>query len=253
MRIFDANLMLGRLGIRPIGVEDADDMLAVMDGLGIERGFVSHIASCIHSTELGNSILLEKVKGKEGRLIPVPVVNLRKGWEGEIPGWKDAGVRALRVVPAFYGYSLAGGEGARLAEVASELGWPVIVTIEAVRGIPWRGGELREAIAFAKRFPRVRVLASGINRTHLQSLCPALSSTGNLYIEVANLQTAMALEQLVELGLDGQVLCGTDYGMSCPGVAIDRIRLASIPERSKEKILHRNAGMLLGESPKEAR
>ena len=62
MKIFDVNLILGQLGIRPIGVEDTDTMLSMMDRFGMERGLVTHIASCIHSTEFGNSILLEKMR-----------------------------------------------------------------------------------------------------------------------------------------------------------------------------------------------
>jgi len=68
VRVFDANLILRRLGWRPIGVESAEDLLRAMDRFGIERGLVSHLTACIHEPAAGNQALFHAVAGHEDRL-----------------------------------------------------------------------------------------------------------------------------------------------------------------------------------------
>lgn len=251
MSVFDANLILGRLGWRPIGVDSAELMLRAMDCFGIERGLVAHLTACIHEPEAGNRALFEAVVGHEDRLMPTPVVDLNDGgaWRQRVAEWAERGVRGLRIAPAFYRNRLDGGEAQDLAEEAQARGWPVIVALNAVRGVPWVGGRPGEALELAHRFPELKVLALGANRSQWYEVLGALRSAPNLYLELSNLETGMALESLVEAGFGDRVLNGSNYGMSYANVCMERIRCSSLDDRLKQAVLSTNASVLMGEAP----
>jgi len=248
VRVFDANLLLGRLGWRPVGVESASEMLCAMDRFGIERGLVSHLTACIHDVQVGNKALFEAITGHEERLLPVPVVDLNDAsWEDQVGVWHERGVRALRLAPAFYHNRMDDGGTERLAAVARCHGWPVVVTIEAVRAIPWHGASPSWAVGLARSFPDIHILALGASRSHLGELLAGLGECPNLYLELANIQTGFVLERLVDAGLEDRLLCGSNYGASYANVCIERIKRSSVNDAVKAKVLYENAFAFLGE------
>lgn len=107
MKTVDANLILGMPGTHTGGVETADELVAEMDRHEIERGLVTHIAGAVHDIRVGNELLFGQTRtarADRGRLIPVPVVDLNNPpGEREWHTWEGAGVRGVRVCPAFYG------------------------------------------------------------------------------------------------------------------------------------------------------
>jgi len=250
LSVFDANLILGRLGWRPVGVESATQMLATMDRFGIERGLVSHLTACIHDADTGNALLFEAIAGQEQRLLPVPVVDLNDGghWQEQVPEWTERGVRALRLAPAFYRNSLAGDAATSLAAVAREHRWPIVVAIETVRGIPWVSGQPHHAVELAQRFPELPVIALGANRSHWYELLPALQTRANLYLEMSNIETGLALEQLVAIGVEDRLLHGSNHGASYANLCMERVRRSSVADQVKRKVLSANAAALFGES-----
>lgn len=249
MKVFDANLILGRLGWRPIGVESANDLLRALDRFGIERGLVSHLTACIHEPVAGNRALFGAVAGHEDRLLPVPVVDLNDEgrWMESLPEWAERGVRALRIAPAFYRNRLDGPETAALARAAGERGWPVVVALNSVRGVPWVGGHLAQAQDLARAFPDLRLLALGANRSQWYEIRSALSSNPNLYLELSGLETGLAAEQLVAAGFGSRLLHGSNHGMSYANVCLERIRCSSLTEADKRSILWDNSLAFLGE------
>lgn len=254
MSAFDANLLLGRLGWRPIGVESATDLLRAMDRFGIERGLVAHLMACIHEPETGNAALFRAVAGHEDRLLPTPVVDLGDGgrWLEDVPRWIERGVRALRLVPGFYGNSVTGEAAARLAAVAREHCWPVVVAVETVRATPWSSGQPSQARDFARRFPDVKVLMLGPTRAHWYQLPPALEAAPNLYLELSNIETGQSLEQLVDCGFGERLLHGSNHGMSYANVCLERINRSGLDAAVKERLLRGNAAAFLGEGPAAA-
>ncbi len=250
MKVFDANLLLGRLAWRPIGVDSPAEMLRTMDRFGIERGLVSHLTACIHDAEIGNRLLFDAVSGHEDRLLPVPVVDLNDGgrWQGRVAEWRDRRVRALKLAPAFYRNSLSGPEAAALAETASEQGWPVVTAIQTVRGIPWASGRPGQALELAQRFPELKVLALGAGRNSWYEMVPAMQAAENLYMDLSNLETGMALEQLTAAGLEDRLLCGSNYGASYANVCLERVKCSGVGDAVKGKVLERNAFAFLGET-----
>lgn len=250
MKAFDANLILGRLGWRPIGVDSVEQMLRTMDRFGIERGLVSHLTACMHEPEAGNRSLFDAVVGKEDRLIPVPVVDLNDGgqWRDQVSEWAERGVKALRIAPAFYRNRIDGPEAAGLAEEALSRAWPVIVALDAVRGVPWVNGRPGEALGLAQRFPDLKVLLLGANRSQWYETLGILRSAPNMYLELSGLEIGLALEQLVRAGFGSRLLNGSNYGMSYANVCIERVRCSSVDDQVKQAVLSGNAAALLGEA-----
>ncbi|NPV09648.1 MAG: amidohydrolase family protein [Anaerolineae bacterium] len=249
MTAFDANLVLGQLGWRPVGVDSAEQMLRSMDRFGIERGLVSHLTACMHEPEAGNRALFDAVAGHAKRLLPVPVVDLNDGgrWRARVEEWTELGVRAVRIAPAFYRNRLDGDEASALAEAALARGWPVVVALNTARGVPWAGGQPNQALELAQRFPELKVLMVGANRSQWYEIIAALRRAPNLYLELSNLETGLALEQLVQTGFGPRVLNGSNYGISYANVCMERIRCASVDDRVKHAVLCGNALSLLGE------
>ena len=249
MSAFDANLLLGRLGWRPIGVESAAVMLREMDRFHIACGLVSHLTACVHDPEPGNRALFAAVADHTDRLLPVPVVDLNDGgrWRGSVAEWADRGARALRIVPAFYRRRVDGAEAEKLAEAASERGWPVVVTVNTVRSTPWPGGTVTQARDFAHRFPQVPVLCLGANRSQWYDIGPAMEACDNLYLDMSGIETGQALEQLVDSGFGDRLVNGSNYGMSYANVCMERVRCSGLSPARKQAILEDNALRLLGE------
>lgn len=249
MRVFDANLILGRLGWRPIGMETADELLRTMDRFGIERGLVSHLTACVHETEAGNRQLFAAVSGQEDRLLPVPVVDLNDGgnWLSQVSHWVDQGVRALRIAPAFYRHQVNGTAAEALAQTACEHRWPVVVALSSVRGVPWVSGNTTHAKAFAQSFPDLRVLALGANRSQWHEIRAALGACPNLFLELSGLEIGLALEQLVAEGYADRLVHGSNCGMSYANVCLERIRCSGLCDAEKQAVLWDNALRLLGE------
>ncbi len=249
MKVFDANLILGRLGWRPIGVESADEMLRALDRFAIERGLVSHLTACVHEPEAGNRALFAAVAGHEDRLLPVPVVDLNDEgrWVESLPEWAGRGTRALRIAPAFYRHRVDGPEATALAQTAGEHGWPVVVALNSVRGVPWASGQMAQAQHFARAFPDVKVLALGANRSQWYEIQSALHDNPNLYLELSGLETGLAAEQLVAAGFGNRLLHGSNHGMSYANVCLERVRCSSLSETDKGSILWHNSLALLGE------
>ncbi|MGI6208083.1 MAG: amidohydrolase family protein [Anaerolineae bacterium] len=250
MSAFDANLVLGRLGWRPIGVDSAEEMLRAMDRFGIARGLVSHLTACIHEPGAGNRALFDAVAGHEDRLIPVPVVDLNDGgqWRSQVAEWAERGVRAVRIAPAFYHNRVDGEAAEGLAQEAVSRGWPVVVALNAVRGVPWVNGRPGDALQLAQRFPQLRILLLGANRSQWYETIDILRNAPNVHLELSNLEIGLALEQLVQEGFGNRLLSGSNYGMSYPNVCMERIRCSSVDEQVKHAVLSGNAATMLGEA-----
>jgi len=247
--VFDANLILGRLGWRPIGVESAAEMLRAMDRFGIERGLVSHLTACIHEPDAGNRSLFDAVAGHADRLHPVPVVDLNDGgnWVQLAPRWAEQGTRAVRLAPAFFRHPVTGPAAESLAGVAREQGWPVVVSLNSVRGVPWVSGSVAHAQGFAQSFPDLRVLALGGNRSQWHEVRAALSLCPNLYLDLSGFETGLALEQLAAEGYTRRLMHGSNHGMSYANVCLERVRCSGLDDSQKQAVLWDNALRFLGE------
>ena len=185
--------------------------------------------------------------GHEDRLIPVPVVDLNDGgqWRSQVAEWAERGVRAVRIAPAFYHNRVDGEAAEGLAQEAVSRGWPVVVALNAVRGVPWVNGRPGDALQLAQRFPQLRILLLGANRSQWYETIDIL---GMLPMYTWNCQPGdwSGTGTASARGFGNRLLSGSNYGMSYPNVCMERIRCSSVDEQVKHAVLSGNAATMLG-------
>ena len=250
MKTIDTNLILGRPGTHGSGVAALSGLLFEMDANDVEFGLVSHLAGAVHRPQVGNALLFaafeDQPDGKD-RLVPVPVVNWAEPIEAvDWPFWTDMGVRGVRVCPGLVGPCRDEATRAALLGRLRDRGWFVQVPISPFYGSPWPGGRVADAVGLAADGPDVPVLLTGCQRGLHRELCRALAEHENLYLDVGNLSTGAAVEDLVDEGLTDRLVCGSGFGVSCITPFRDMVLCADVPEEAKTAILRYNAERMLG-------
>ncbi len=254
MKSFDANLILGRPGTHGSGVLALNDILAEMDRCDIERGLITQLAGSVHNIEFGNAALLREMRAgqHEGdRLITVPVVDLDRPEGGlDWEAWTELGTRGVRCCPSFFAPSDNVKAIEQLLQRLSELGWFLQVPLHPFCKAAWQTGTIGKAVTLAKMQLDVRVMILCPGRNDFAELCRALEACPNIYVDVGNLTTGTAVNNLVAKGFVERLVYGSGFGVCYITPSRDIVRYSPIPEPGKEAILYRNLATLM--EPKKA-
>ncbi len=105
-----------------------DRLLRQMDRLRIERAWVGHLPSFLYKDPgPGNAALGRLVAPHRDRMFPVPTIHPElPHWEDDLQRARDARSPAIRLYPQHAG---GGGAAAPVAQRASELKLPVVLTV----------------------------------------------------------------------------------------------------------------------------
>ena len=104
MRFFDCNAFFGLPLVRPLApVATAEELLAEMDGAGVERALVWHIAQHDASPQVGNQLLADAIRPHQ-RLMGCWTVLPNQTREfphplGLFEQMQEARIAALRIFP----------------------------------------------------------------------------------------------------------------------------------------------------------
>jgi hypothetical protein len=245
----DTNLILGKPGTHPGGVDSAKDLLDMMDRYDVEQGFVSHIASSIHDADVGNRLLfeaLEECHAAIGRLHGVPVVRLRRlPADSTWREWRSRRVRCVRLCPAFYKEQAPDGDlVSKLRESLTEYGFALQMSLVPFYGSSWVSASMSDAFRFAEAVAPAPFLLSGIGRGNFADVEALLASQPSAVVDVGNLTTGTGTEDLVAAGYGDRLVCGSGYGISYPRQFFDVIGASRLPDEAIRKIVYGNARLL---------
>ena len=240
------------------------ELLKSMDRAGIAKSIVLPVATNPEKIPHINDISAEK--NKDGRLIYFAAMHPDcDNAKGELRRIRDLGIKGIKLHPVYQNINFDDIRTLRILDYAEELG--LITVTHAGLDIGFPGverctpGMIKKAVSEIK--PKKLVLAHMGGWRQWQEAAELLAMR-DLYIDTAFSIGKMVQdthyysdEELMLLSHDGakkiisafgadHVLFGTDSPWSDQKTAIDDILKLSIADDVKEKILHKNAEVLLG-------
>jgi uncharacterized protein len=246
--IVDAHVRLGRGRDASL---TAEELLATMDTLGIDRALVAPDEGGIaYHNRAGNDAVLAAARRSEGRLIPYAVANPWRGSEAveELRRSHAEGARALAVDSVLQGFDLLDGLIDPLLAFATEVRWPVYVRT----GTPPNALPLPLA-TLARRHPDLDIVMGRSGATDFWiDAAPALRYAPNLYADTAYAPWDTVLTGLAddpEIGAS-RLVFSTDAPYTVPAAELRRITEWPVDEGDRAEVLGGTLLRLLdGEGP----
>jgi predicted TIM-barrel fold metal-dependent hydrolase len=246
LHYFDCNASVGRTGYpHLLDIPDAAGLQREMEIAGIEEALVFHTAARDGHPPLGNSLLLEEIKGRTN-LFPVWV--LLPHHTGEMPHpddlfplIKENGVKAARLYPtrAHHGFTLADWCAGALLDGLDAARLPLILDIEIVS---WE-----DVYSLLQKYPRLPIITANCSYRHNRFLYPLWDRFDNIYVETSRFMGGGAIEDVVRRFGAGRLLFGTNMPQYTGTAAVARLAYADIPREDKEAIASGNLRRLLEE------
>lgn len=250
--IIDVNAYLGHYPFRQVSATSARRLLTLMDASGIDRAVVSSLHAVFYrDAHRGNAELHEETNAHGARFIPVATVNPKYiGWQRDlaecVKHWK---MKAVTLVPAHHGYSLAGAEGqAALAKIA-EYGLPLVLTQrfeDRRQRHHWdiaEDLEIKSVLEVAKAHPKLKILLSnwiGLDGAQLA----AAGLKGRCLIDFSRLHVLLLKDVpklIAKLGPEA-IAFGSHLPFDYTGPSLVKLaNLETLPTADYEKIAWRNA------------
>ncbi len=210
--LFDANILLGPMPLRPPGAPECRaDLLSTLDCFGIVQGLVTHTLAKWHDVTTGNRRLTEEIAGDE-RLVACWVV-LPSG-TGEVPPEPQqvaqllaAGARAARLCPVAYRLSLEPWEVDPLLAALADRQVPLLLDMDNrhwSEGRPW--GFIERT---CRTYPTLPLVLLREPQANFRTLFPLLDRCPNLVLETSYLQGHDAIRLIVERWGTQRLVFGT--------------------------------------------
>ena len=252
VKVFDANVALGRRHDRRVTIDTARDTLTEMDRVGVQQALVYSPHAAAFDAHDGNQLLLDMI-GSESRLVPQFVCNPSYDDLDSFARWvKDARVRSLRMLPTLHRYPMTDWVvGPWLRWAASE-DIPIWMPFEY--GVP-----VRRAQAFVRQFDPdalrdalvahpAKVVLSEVQYTHANSALKLLESLPNLSIEISRFVGTDGIADLLKTAGPHRVLFGSRFPESSMAAQLYYLHNCGLDERTLAAICWGNLERLLGGS-----
>jgi hypothetical protein len=246
LRFFDCNCSIGRTGYpHLLDIPDAAGLRREMETAGVEEALVYHVLARDGHPPLGNTLLLDELKGHAG-LHPVWV--LLPHHTGELPPpdqllaeMKDKGVKAARLYPGrlHHSFTLAEWCAGELLTALQAARLPLILDIEIVS---WE-----EIFSLLQKYPQLPIILSNCSYRHHRFLYPLWERFDYLYLEMSRFMGGGAVEDVVRRFGSGRILFGTNMPQYTGTAAVARLTYADIAWADKEAIAAANLDRILKE------
>ncbi len=246
LRFFDCNCSIGRTGYpHLLDIPDAAGLRREMETAGVEEALVYHVLARDGHPPLGNTLLLDELKGHAG-LHPVWV--LLPHHTGELPPpdqllaeMKDKGVKAARLYPGrlHHSFTLAEWCSGELLTALQAARLPLILDIEIVS---WE-----EIFSLLQKYPQLPIILSNCSYRHHRFLYPLWERFDYLYVEMSRFMGGGAVEDVVRRFGSGRILFGTNMPQYTGTAAVARLTYADIAWADKEAIAAANLDRILKE------
>jgi hypothetical protein len=247
MYLYDANCAVGPWPTdRPV-YETVDGLLAEMDRLGIARALVSHTLARTYNAPYGNRLLMQEIAGQD-RLSPcwtlLPPACGEMGPLAELLADLEANqVRAVRLYPTEHTYSLDDWQCGELFEALAERH---IVVLLDLAETSWS-----DVDHVCRTYPGLSMILTRAGYRQLRSLFALLGRHDNLFCDLSNLCTYLAVEDILERFDSSRMLFGTGLPVADPGGPIARLFYTEAPQADLAAMAHSNIERLLARSGTE--
>lgn len=244
---FDCNCCLGRTGYpHLLDIHNVSGLKQEMGTAGIEEALVYHTLSRDASPQLGNSMLIDEIKGC-AELHPAWVVIPHHTGEMSRPEellkeMKKEGVKAVRIYPTrnFHSFSVNDWCCGELLSALEGALTPLILDIEIVS---WD-----DVHTLLKNHPFLPLIIANCSYRHNRFIYPLLEKHKSLHIEMSRFMGAGAVEDLVGRFGSKPLLFGTNMPQYTGTAAVALLTYADIREDDKKAIAGGNLCQLLKET-----
>ncbi|MFH1708771.1 MAG: amidohydrolase family protein [Planctomycetota bacterium] len=220
-----------------------------LQAAGISRALTSPVEAILAADPGPANRALLRQAARRPRLLPAPVINPGLGnWGDLLEEYAAAGVRAVRLVPNYHGYSLADPSiRAALARIAGRRILPVVqMRVEDERAhhplfrVP--AVPVADVIGLARALPRLRL---AVSCAYFAEAAALGRRTGNVAVDIAFVEKLDTVPCLLAAVPAGRVLFGSHTPFLYTRSAVMKARAAGIAPADRDRILHRNAAALL--------
>lgn len=224
--------------------EYAKDLLAEMDFAGVDEAYVYHTSQYSHHPTLGNSKILEDVKGNEERLHPTWTVlpalaEAEYEPENLFKAMQENGIKALRAFPQRNRYMLDRVTMGEILDVMVEKNIPLYVT-------PMDNWE--HIFNALKEFPNLTAIITNYGLWGSgRYLYPLLRAYKNVYIDTSDFQVLGGFEAVCNKFGAERLVFGSNFPCDNYGGPIATLMGADITMEDKEKIAYKNIERIMGE------
>jgi len=242
---FDANVRLGRLAnSRGPWFRGADELLAAMDELGVDRALVYGALAKESDVLRGNALLQEQIQG-EARLIPCWVgIPNREPCRDLIARMREHSIPALRLFPQTSHFSIRPWCCEALAKALSEEGKVLMVDFDGPGwsndGIDWEGIQ-----QLCLAVPELKLVVCGVTMASPPNYEAFIRQCPNLHLEISELVSPGEIKRLVEAGLGLQLIFGSNLPKRHAGAALTMVGLENLKAEARDLILNGNLQRLL--------
>ena len=246
--IIDANANLGESLYGPR--QTVDELLRRLDAHGIDRAVASPLTPPDLDLRRANAALA-KAAAAEDRLLGFGRLDPRLGARSvtEVRACRGDGLRGMKVDPFEQAFQINSDLVMEAFVACAEAGMPVLV----VAGFPMASSPIQVG-DLAARLPSLTVimLHGGQLAMHGLGIMDCLNvvrAVPNVYVETSGIPetgTESLIEHIVLDVSPERVVFGTNAPINDPGMELERIRVAQVPEDGKRRILGPNLARILG-------
>jgi predicted TIM-barrel fold metal-dependent hydrolase len=231
----------GKAPAFPIWGGDADDLVAEMDRVGIEKLIVSHQAVLTPNVVWGNDRVLEAISRYPGRILGYATcypVNDKLGIE-EIKRCIDAGMHGIKLHNSS-GIAYTAAECGPVWELADVRKLPVLLHT-------W--GDIDKLEPVFEKYRNAPILLAHAGSEKPEMYVEYAKRYDNLHLELCFSRAPYGLVEYFvrEVGAE-RILWGSDAPWMAFGQQIGRVIFADIPEEDKKRILVENPAKILDRS-----
>jgi hypothetical protein len=245
--ILDANASVGESLYGPR--QTVEELLRRMDAHGIARAVVSPFTPPDLDLRRANAGIARAAAAND-RLIGCGRLDPRLGERAvaEVRACREAGLRAIKVDPFEQAFQVNSDLVLPAFVACAEAEMPVLV----VAGFPFASTPIQVG-DLAVRVPSLKVLMLHGGQLAMHGLgimdCLNVARTvPNVWIETSGIPetgSGSLVEHLVLEVSPERVVFGTNAPVNDPGMELERIRVAQVPEEAKRKILGPNLARIL--------
>ncbi len=248
MEIVDVNAWTGHWGTYTVpGTVDA--VRRQLLDVGVTRICLAPLeAVWAHNPHHRNTTVYQAA-ARFADITPVPVLDPTiASWPEELHRARQAGVRLVKLVPAYSRYDL--GTAEPLLDALEEACLTVLVQLRledprchhpmaCVEDFP-----AADVARMAQRRPRLTVIIGGATTANLVALKAPLRDLPSLYADISQADGMDAVRRLVDAGLHTRLLFGTHAPLFEPLAGLARV-LPELDDQTAAAVLGRNASAVL--------
>lgn len=236
--------MIGMRNIpREGSLKTLDDFIQVMDLCGIEKALVYHCASRENDPFTGNGLLNDECAGnsrlvKQQCIMP-ELFDLFPSAALTEKAFIADNVKAVRILPSSFRYSLDKFTFGSLAEICEAHNLPVFMDKGEAS---WN-----EIERFLTDFPALRLIITNTGYRELHRMTYLLDRYENVFVETSTFVTHNAVKLICEKFGAERLLFGSGMPTASAAAGVSLIRYSDISEADKQKIAYGNLNKIISE------